>query len=90
MEEKECQSFFKEDYTKEEINEVISWFEDKMDRLPKTLRLNPSTVSNDLAFTVKSLSSLLKAQQERMSVNYSGYVAHLMLIRQKLKEAGIE
>ena len=86
----EKMDFFKDTYTKEEVDDVIAWFEDKMDKLPKTLRISDSTVSDDLAFTVRSLSNLLRAQQDRLSVNYSGYVAHLMLIRHRLKEQGIE
>lgn len=90
--EKEDKDFFKESYSPEEINDILVWFDDKMDRLPKSLKINISTTSKDLKKTVSSLLMLIKVQQDNnnLSVVFCGYVAHLMLIRHRLKELNPE
>ncbi|MBO4906877.1 MAG: hypothetical protein J5486_07575 [Bacteroidaceae bacterium] len=77
--------FFKPTYTTEERQECIEWFNQHMDKLPTKLRLNKSSVSHDLPYTVKRLI-LLQSHASADSSVYSGYTANLMLIRQRLRE----
>lgn len=92
MMELKDKDFFKDSYSEEEVNDVLAWFDDKMNQLPKTLKINKSTSSLDLPKTVSSLVQLIRAQQENggLSVIFSGYIAHLMLIRHRLKELNPE
>lgn len=81
---------YKPTYTKQEMDELARWFEERMECLPATLRLNEATESYDLPRTVKSLLKILKMHKENMTVTFSGYVSHLALIRLRLKEQGME
>ena len=65
---------YKPAYTKQEVDELTRWFEERMDRLPATLQLNEATAASDLPRTV----------------TFSGYMSHLDLIRLRLKEQGLE
>ena len=73
---------YKPAYTKQEVDELTRWFEERMDRLPATLQLNEATV--------KALLAVLKVHKENISVTFSGYMSHLDLIRLRLKEQGLE
>ena len=77
-------------YSRQEVDELTRWFEERMDRLPRTMQLNGSTSTSDLPRTVKALSAVLKAHKEKMPVTFSGYISHLELIRLRLKEQGME
>lgn len=81
---------YKPKYTREEVDELLRWFEERTGRLPATLKLNTSTFASDLPRTVKSLTGILKAHREGVSVTFCGYVAHLALIRLRLQEGGME
>lgn len=74
---------FKPSYTSEEIAELTTWFEERMDKLPKTLQLIDCLSTRDLPRTVRSYIRLLQAP--RQNVAFSGYVAQLFLIREALK-----
>ena len=76
---------FKNEYTPEELNELYAWFEQRMERLPKSLQIDEATYTGDLRRTVKSYIRLLRAMG--LTVSQSGYVAHLLLIRERLREA---
>lgn len=79
---------FKEKYSAEELKEITEWFTARMDKLPSRLRLNESTVSNDLQKTVRTILELTKRPD--LDVCFSGYFAHLFLIRKKLMAMGME
>lgn len=81
---------YKPEFTKGEVDEHIKWFEDRMDKLPETLKLNDSTTSTNLPYTVKRLIDVLRMHQGDLSVTFYGYVAHLALIRLRLEEQGID
>ena len=82
---------YKPEYSKDEVKSLLAWFAERMDRLPATMQLDPATRTADLPRTVRAFSALLKAQADGVtSVTFSGYVAHLELIRQRLKEQGVE
>lgn len=79
---------FKEIYSQEELNEIAEWFAQRMDKLPSELVINESTKTDNLQKTVQTLLALTK--RSRLDVCFSGYLAHLFLIRRKLQEMGIE
>lgn len=81
---------YKPEYTKEEVDELLHWFDERADRLPATLKLNTSTFASDLPRTVKSLTNILKVHKGNISVTFYGYMAHLELIRLRLQEEGME
>ena len=77
---------FKPKYTKKEINDLLEWFRKRTAQLPETLRLSKSTYTKDLKRTVNAYVSLLS--QDEIKPSWNGYIAHLMLIRERLKEQG--
>ena len=79
---------FKEEYSQEELKEIIKWFTERMDKLPSELVLSESTKTDNLQKTVKGLLAL--AKRPRLDICFSGYVAHLFFIRRKLQEMGVE
>lgn len=79
---------FKEKYDEQELEELCQWFEERMDRLPETLQLSDSTESENLPKTVRAYVRRLR--ESRRSVVFNGYVAHLFLIRERLRETGLE
>lgn len=81
---------YKTEFKKEEAEEVISWFEARMDRLPQTMQLNSSTSTQDLPRTVRSLISVIRVREDALDVTFSSYLVHLMLIRLRLTEQGME
>lgn len=88
MEKKEDIYTFKPDFTKEEVNELIAWFEERMDRMPAELQINKSSHSKNLRFTVTKLISMLKERE--VTVTLCGYIAHLALIKERLIRDGME
>ncbi len=79
---------FKPVFTREEQRELMEWFEQRMDKLPKELQINKSTHSADLPRTVKAMIGVIK--EKGGSTAFSGYIAHLELIRERLKRQGME
>lgn len=77
---------FKKKYTRSEVEQLVSWFDDKIDKLPNELRLNESTIATNLPKTVRSLSSIILAHQNDSFETFGGYVSHLELIRLRLQE----
>ena len=51
----------RQSYTEEELNEMIAWFNDHASQLPKTMQINKSAFTPDLALTVESC--IMQAQQ---------------------------
>lgn len=88
MEKKEDIYTFKPDFTKAEVNELIAWFEERMDRMPTELQINKSSHTKNLRFTVTKLISMLKERE--VTVTICGYIAHLALIKERLIRDGME
>lgn len=88
MEQNEEIYTFKPDFTKAEVQELIDWFEQRMDQLPSEFQINKSTSTKDLCFTVTRLISMLKGRE--VNVTICGYIAHLALIRKRLELAGMK
>ena len=76
-------------YTVKEADEMIRWFEERLDRLPQSLQLNEATSTADLPRTVRALLKVVQVHRDNISVTFSGYVAHLALIRLRLEEQGM-
>ena len=75
--------------TVQETDGIIHWFEERMDKLPQSLQLNEATFTANLPRTVDALLKVAKAHRENITVTFSGYVAHLVLIRLRLEEQGM-
>ncbi len=82
------QELFKPEYSDAEVAELAKWFETRADRLPQTLQIDDATRSDDLPRTVKAYIKLLTSVNRKIS--HSGYMAHLLLIRERLREEGLE
>jgi len=78
---------YKPDYDKAFRDEHIKWFEERMDRLPKSLQINDAMYSSNLELTVKGLMRTLRNNVP--NVTFSGYMNTLLQIREKLEEQGL-
>ena len=78
---------FKPQYTPEEIKDLIKWFQERMDQLPKTLTLDDSSSTEDLPQVVKIL--ILRMGDCNITPTWSGYASHLFLIKERLIENGL-
>ena len=74
--------YYKKESTPEEREECFTWFEQNMDRLPKTLKLDALDIQ-DLPFCVRRLIKSLKIHLVQASI-YEGQLSLLRLIRQVL------
>lgn len=74
---------FKPSYTSEEKDELVTWFEERMERLPQTLQMDDCMSTKDLPRTVRSYIKLFKTN--RTNVEFSGYIAHLFMMREALR-----
>lgn len=81
---------FQPGYKKAEAEDVLVWFEEHLDRLPQTLQLNEATSTKNLPRTVEALMSVVKSREDMLDVTFSSYMSHLILIRQRLMEQGME
>jgi hypothetical protein len=79
---------FKPKYSLEEIRELVTWFKDRMDKLPETLVLDECSKTDNLQKTVKAFIALL--DRDKINPFWSGYISHFLLIRERLREQGIE
>lgn len=74
-------TFFKASYSEEERNELIQWFEEHFNELPKRLLIDPSIATNDLPTTVRNMLSVLRNQNVTRRSTYCGYMSILLRIR---------
>lgn len=89
-EEKKEIHTYKPNFNAEEIREVMDWFRQRLDRIPhEPFRINKSTTTPDLHHTVERYL-LTVGKYEETPPQFSGYVAHLLLIRIRLREQGME
>lgn len=80
---------YKPNFNHDEIEEVLTWFRERLDQIPhEPFRINKSTTTQDLHFTVERYL-LTVGKYEETPPQFSGYVAHLLLIRRKLQDAGM-
>lgn len=78
---------YKADYDEAFRDEQIRWFEERMDRMPKSLQIDDATYSEDLKLTINGLIRTLS--RNAPSVVFSGYMNTLLHIREKLEEQGL-
>lgn len=81
---------YQPEYKKAEAEELLGWFRERMDRLPQAMQLNEATSTKNLPRTVESLMSVVKSREDMLDVTFSCYMSHLVLIRQRLMEQGME
>lgn len=80
---------YKPKFGEEEIVELLTWFRERLDQIPhEPFRINKSTTTPDLHHTVERYLLTVGKFQETPP-QFSGYVAHLLLIRIKLQAAGL-
>lgn len=70
---------YKKQYSHEELEEILNWFEKNMDKLPASLQLNKATYIKDLPKTVHQYFDLIKQQKDNPT--YSGQIHHLFEMR---------
>ncbi len=79
---------FKTKYSQAELDELFAWFDSRMDRLPESLQVDEATYSVNVRETVSAYIRTIKNCELTVSLN--GYVSQLMLIRERLKQEGLE
>lgn len=77
---------FDVEYTEASRDEIAKWFSERMDRLPQKLRLDEGTVVVDVPMAVERL--LFQLQKQTPSVIWSGNMAILKKIKQKMEDMG--
>jgi hypothetical protein len=78
-------SEYKVQYTKEEVDELIQWFEDRKESLPKTAKIGDYVSIDDLPTTLKALE--YNARRNRENVVFSGLIHQLFLLRDELMKS---
>lgn len=78
----------KELYTLEEINDLTSWFEARMDKLPKSLEVMPGVTAPDLHLVVSNYIDVANLHKENPT--YTGQISHLFRIREVLMSQGMD
>lgn len=82
-------TFFKKDYTAEEIDECIQWFEQRRGKLPMEFQIDPGMKSYDLQKTVDRLIQFVKGRFPITSTTFNGYAANLLNIRDLLQKQNL-
>ncbi len=78
---------FKRIYTREELEELRSWYERHENELPVSLQLNEATLFKDLKVAVKAFLEVYRTHGTNPT--FSGQYYLLFLIRQQLESMGI-
>lgn len=79
---------FKPKYSQSEVDELLAWFDSRMARLPEALQLDEATYSPNVRETVVAYARTIK--NCTLTVSLNGYVSQLMLLRERLKQEGME
>lgn len=74
----------RQSYTEEELNEMIAWFNDHASQLPKTMQINKSAFTPDLALTVESC--IMQVQQCLGNYKMEGAFLLLKQIRANIEK----
>lgn len=74
----------KESYSEEELNEMIIWFNNHADELPKEMQINKAAFTPDLKLTVESC--IMQAQQCLGNYKMEGAFLLLKQIRANIKK----
>ena len=76
----------KESYSEEELNEMIVWFNNHADELPKEMQINKAAFTPDLKLTVESC--IMQAKQCLGNYKMAGAFRMLQQIRENLEKGG--
>ena len=60
----------KESYSEEELNEMIVWFNNHADELPKEMQINKAAFTPDLKLTVESCIMQAKRRPNKLPFQY--------------------
>ncbi len=74
----------KQSYTEEELNEMIAWFNDHANQLPKTMQINKSAFTPDLVLTIESC--IMQAKQNLGNYKMEGSFLLLRQIRANIEK----
>ncbi len=75
-------------HTEEEFADVTTWFRERLDRLPKSLRVDQATYIPDLRKTVERYFDFIA--QHRGHRRFGGQLDHLFRMRHILQEQGFK
>lgn len=75
-------STYKQQYSPEEVNELIEWFKARENKLPDSLQVDKATYIKDLKRTLTLYYDI--AREHISNPTYSGQINHLLLIREAL------
>lgn len=81
-------TFYKKNFTPEEIHESMEWFRQRMDKLPPALPYGSADIP-DLPRTVAQMMKVLQRHMNEKGT-YNGLFSILLKIRQLLQEQGLE
>ena len=79
---------YKSKYTDAFREEQIKWFEERIDKLPESMRIDAATYSPNLPKTVLNLIQTLRNYEP--SGIFAGYMETLLKIKDKLKAEGLK
>lgn len=74
-------------YTKEELDEIVSWFKARMDQLPEELTIAPGVTTKELPAVVARYYDIIDLHKENPT--YTGQIGHLFKIRDVLIKQGM-
>lgn len=74
----------KESYSEEELNEMIAWFNNHADELPKEMQINKAAFTPDLKLTVESC--IMQAKQCLGNYKMTGAFRLLQQIRANIED----
>lgn len=75
-------------YPEADLEELVAWFKDRMDQLPKELQLNSASFIPDLPRTIKAYIALI-ASNKRNPI-FSGQIKLFFEIREVLQASGMK
>ena len=78
---------YKSIFSKEELNELTDWFNERKDKLPETLQVDDAIFVKDLRQTVDYYLRLVELYHDKRA--FSGQLYLLERIRKKLIELGL-
>lgn len=78
-------TYFKKEYTEQEMTECFEWFEQNKDRLPHTLEVGNDMKLSNVPATVERMVHILRKRALGRSI-YSGFFANLLLIRHEIEK----
>ena len=73
----------KESYSEEELNEMIVWFNNHADELPKEMQINKSAFTPDLKLTVESC--IMQAKQCRATIRWPELLDYFNKSKRRLR-----